>query len=148
LQYLQTLRNEQNGIAKLVSPHALATSADSNFLYVACNQSVVVFQKHDGQYHYLQTMSNSDLKVSGLRGAASIALSAYEKYVFVASEIDGALVTLTRSKNGLLHFNSVLREPELEGASSVTLSNHGKYLFVTAGNEGNSLSTYEIIPSN
>jgi 6-phosphogluconolactonase (cycloisomerase 2 family) len=144
LEYLQTLRNEQHNIAKLLTPHGLAISADSRFLYVACSQSVVVFRKDNGKYNYLQNISNNDTGVSGLSGAASLALSADERYIFVASEMDGALVTLKRSTNGLLHFHSMLKKPELEGASSVTLSTNGDYLFVTAGNEGNSLSTYKI----
>ena len=144
LEYLQTLRNEQNNIVQLLNPLGLATSTDSKFIYVACSQAVVVFRKNNGKYDYLHSISNSDVGVSGLSGAASLVLSTDERYVFVASEMDGALVTLIRSADGLLHFHSVLKKPELEGASSVTLSTNGSYLFVTAGNEGNSLSTYEI----
>jgi 6-phosphogluconolactonase (cycloisomerase 2 family) len=144
LGYLQTLRNEINNISQLVSPHSIVSSADSQFLYVACSQSVVVFKKTSDKYVYLQTISNSDLGVSGLSGAAGVALSADERYVFVASEIDGALVTFIRTDDGLLHFHSSLQETALEGASYVTLSTNGHYLMVTAGNEGNSLSIYEI----
>ena len=72
----------------------------------------------------------SSPSLCGLSGAASIAFSADEDYIFVASEIDGALVTLARSADGLLQFHSMLKKPELEGASSVTLSTDGAYLFV------------------
>lgn len=144
LTFNQTLRNNQNGIHQMVNPHSLASSTDSQFLYVACDGAVVVFRKVDGEYTFFQTVSNDDEGISGLSGAVGITLTPDNKYVFVASEKDGALVVFSQESSGILQFVSIIQEPEIEGASSVIVSPDGEYLLLTAGDEGNSLSLYEI----
>lgn len=139
LVYSQTLRNSQ-----MESPHSLAISSDNNYLYVACNQSVVVFQKQNNQFIHLQTLSSTDVNLIELAGSAHIALTPNNEYVFVAAEADGAVSIFLRASDGTLHFDSLLKAPELEGVSSVTFSPDGKNVFITAGNEGNSLSVYKI----
>jgi len=139
LVFSQTLKNNQ-----IKNPHSLAMSKDSQFLYVACIQSVVVFHKQEGQYTHLQTVNIMDDNLAGLAGASGIALTPNNKYVFISAETEGAVAIFSRSNDGRLKFHSSVKEPELEGASSVTISPDGKHVFITAGNEGNSLSIYEI----
>ncbi|MFT6989011.1 MAG: DNA-binding beta-propeller fold protein YncE [Paraglaciecola sp.] len=139
LVFSQTLRNDQ-----IESPHSLAISADSQFLYVACMQSVVVFRKGMNAYTHLQTVNIMGSNLAGMAGASGIALTPNNEYVFVTAENEGALAIFSRAADGKLKFHSLLKEPELEGASSVTISHNGKHVLVTAGNEGNSLSIYEI----
>ena len=139
LVFSQTLRNNQ-----IVSPHSLAVSADSQFLYVAGLQSVVVFHKEESQYTHLQTVNIMDNNFVELAGASGIALTPNNEFVFVTAETAGAVAIFSRAADGKLRFHSLLKEPELEGASSVTITPDGKHVFVTAGNEGNSLSIYEI----
>ena len=141
LAFSQTLRNNQMGISRMENPHSLAISPDSRFLYVACKQSVVVFHKEDKKYTHLQTVKIMDNNLAGLAGAAGIALTPNNEYVFVAAETEGAVAIFSRAVDGTLQFNSLLRETELEGASSVTVSPDGKHILVTADN---SLSVYEI----
>ena len=136
LVFSQTLRNNQ-----IKSPHSLAISADSQFLYVAGLQAVVVFHRENDKYTHLQTMNIMDSKLAGLAGASGIALTPNNEFVLVTAETEGALVIFSRAVDGKLTFHSLLKEPELEGASSVTITPDGKYVFVTAGN---SLSIYEI----
>jgi 6-phosphogluconolactonase (cycloisomerase 2 family) len=139
LVFSQILRNSQ-----IESPHSLAISADSQFLYVAGLQSVVVFYKNKGKFTHLQTVNIMDNDLAALAGASGIVLTPNNKFVFVTAETEGALAIFSRATDGKLTFHSLLKEPELEGASSVTITSDGKHVFVTAGNEGNSLSIYEI----
>jgi len=144
---VQTLRNNNLGITDMVNPHRLIMSADDKFLYVACGggNSVVVFSKNsDGSFKFLQAISNSDKGVSGLAGGVGITLTPDQKVVFVAAEADNAVVVFNRGIDGVLAFNSLLQNKEIAGASSVNVSVDGKYLFVSAGDEGNSLSVYQI----
>lgn len=139
LVFSQALRNNQ-----IESPHSLAISADSQFLYVAGLKSIVVFSKLGSQYIHLQTVHIMGNNLAGIAGASGIALTPNNEYVFVAAETEGALAIFSRAGDGKLKFHSLLSEPELDGASSVTITPDGKYVLITAGKQSNSLSVYKI----
>ncbi|WP_019026207.1 lactonase family protein [Colwellia piezophila] len=151
LVHSQTLINGKEGIKNMKAPQGLAMSPDGNYLYVACGggNAIIVFARNDqGRYSYIQSISNSD-DVNGLGGAGYVTTSPDGQRVFVASEVDNAVVTLARLNDGRLKILSVVKSEgikkadELNGAASVYVSPNGKYLLVTTG-KGDSLIVYSL----
>ncbi|NQZ07127.1 MAG: beta-propeller fold lactonase family protein, partial [Algicola sp.] len=152
LGHSQTLINGKDGIKNMITPQGLAMSPNGNYLYAACGGSnaIVVFARDaQGRYSYIQSISNADDDVSGLGGAGYVTTSPDGKRVFVASESDNAVVTLTKLNNGRLKILSVLnsegikKADERNGAASVYVSPDSKHLLVTTG-KGDTLIVYSL----
>jgi DNA-binding beta-propeller fold protein YncE len=151
-EHSQTLVNGKHQVEKLEAPQGLAISPDGSYLYVACSGSdaILVFAKNEqDKYSFIQSMSNSDEDVNGLGGASYVTTSPDGMRVFVASETDKAVVTLTKLKDGTLKTLSVTKSEgikkvgERNGAASVYASPDGSHLLVTTG-KGDTLIVYEL----
>jgi DNA-binding beta-propeller fold protein YncE len=154
LEHSQTLVNGKHQVEKLEAPQGLAVSPDGRYLYVACSGSdaILVFARNEQEqdkYSFIQSMSNSDEDVNGLGGASYVTTSPDGMRVFVASETDKAVVTLTKLKDGTLKTLSIMKSEgikkvgERNGAASVYASPDGGHLLVTTG-KGDTLIVYEL----
>ncbi|NQZ90075.1 MAG: beta-propeller fold lactonase family protein [Colwellia sp.] len=152
LKHSQTLNNGKDGVRNMIAPQGLAMSPDGHYLYAACGGSnaIIVFARNSlGKYSYIQSISNSDNKVSGLGSAGYVTTSPDGTRVYVASESDNAVVSLERLNDGKLKIISVMKSEgvkkadALNGAASVYVSPDGKHLLVTTG-KGDSLIVYSL----
>ena len=152
LKHSQTLINGKGEVKNMIAPQGLAMSPDGHYLYAACGGSnaIIVFARNSlGKYSYIQSISNSDNKVSGLGSAGYVTTSPDGTRVYVASESDNAVVSLERLNDGKLKIISVMKSEgvkkadELNGAASVYVSPDGKHLLVTTG-KGDSLIVYSL----
>jgi len=152
LKHSQTLKNGKYEVKNMIAPQGLAMSPDGHYLYAACGGSnaIIVFARNSqGQYSYIQSISNSDNKVSGLGSAGYVTTSPDGTRVYVASESDNAVVSLQRLNDGKLKIISVMKSEgikkadALNGAASVYVSPDGKHLLVTTG-KGDTLIVYSL----
>lgn len=141
----QVLENQQQGIRHLVNPQRIIASADNRYLYVASagSSAIVVFgQDANGEYRFLQSITNEDIGGAGLSGVGTLAISPDGKKLLAAGEADSGIVSFIRQPNGLLKFKSLLTQEQfstgstdqhlLDTVTSLTFSHDGHYLVITS----------------
>lgn len=147
----QVLKNGIDRVQHFLNPQKIVVSPDGNYLYVACSgsHSIVVFSRmKNGQYAFLQAVTNSELGGSGLTGAGSLAISPSGKLLYAAGESDVGLVLFDVAENGYLNLRrrflgATIKTGGLEGVSSITIADNGRYLLLTEAKK-DSLSVFKI----
>ncbi len=111
---------------------------------------VLVYERNQrtGELLEVQRLSNGVNGVGGLSGAQGLALSADQKHLYVASEVDDSIVTFAiDSTTAQLTFVSVLTDGlsgvnGIGGAKDVALSIDGRHVYV-AGKLDNAIAIFD-----
>ncbi len=137
----------------LLDPLGMALSPAGNNLYVAgsADSAVGIFRRNSatGALTFRAAVRNGENGVSGLGGAAGVAVSPDGRSVYVAAPNDNSLVVFTRDPDpasGLLTFqevqtNGVAGAAGLLGARGVAVSPDGAHVYVT-GRNSNAIAVF------
>lgn len=99
MRFLEVHSDNQGGADGLSGATGIAMSTDGKFLYIASefDDGVAVFSRGtSGALTFIEAEFDGIGGVTGLDGAIAVALSPDDKYVYVASTRDDALVVFSR----------------------------------------------------
>ncbi len=137
LSVKQTIYNDENAVEHLVNPQYVILSSDSRFMYVACSGSntILVFERTDEKYTFLQSVTHSETHGSGLAGVASLAISTDGLTLYAAGEFDKGVLRFDISDNGSLILKETIQsdDNEIEGVTSIALSEDGQHMLLSLG---------------
>jgi DNA-binding beta-propeller fold protein YncE len=133
----QTIDNGEHVQKLLLNPQYLALSPDNRFIYVACSGSsaILVFERTDDGYRFIQSITHANAIGSGLSGVASIAISSDGSGLYAAGEFDKGVLRFNISDDGHLEYREKIQTEtnEIEGVTSITLSKNGEQMLLTLG---------------
>ena len=137
LTHKQTISNGENLLSLLVNPQYIALSSDNKFVYVACSGSsaILVFERTDKEYVFVQALTPSQSMGSGLTGVAAMAISNDGSQLYAAGEFDKGLLRFERSDDGRLHYKETIqsKENKIEGVTSIAISKDGQNILLSLG---------------
>jgi 6-phosphogluconolactonase (cycloisomerase 2 family) len=141
LEFVETKEDGVDGVEGLDEPTGVIVSPDGRNVYVTAyeDNSVVVFDRDasTGRLAFAQVFRAGVDGVHGLTGASSLTLSHDARYLYVTSELEGALVVFSRDPStGLLTWLGRVKDGEsgidgMAGARSVAVSPDGRHLYVS-----------------
>ncbi|BAP55802.1 Ig family protein [Thioploca ingrica] len=141
----QVLKNGETGVKGLEGANSVSASVDNQWVYVASilSNAVAVLARNPstGQLTLRQVLKDGQTQVDGLDGVRSVAVSADDQFVYVASGADDAVVAFARDKNtGQLTLRQVLRDGQagvdgLVGARSITVSADDQFVYVISNGD-------------
>ncbi len=142
LTFVETKKNEVDGISGIEGAFHLALSPDGNHLYVAgsIDNALAVFSRNtlDGTLTYLTTYWNNVDGVEGIAGAYYIDIPADGNHVYVAGPDENAVAVFRRNVlNGELTFVQLIQDEsgdvsEMNYPLALMSSPDGKNLYVTS----------------
>ncbi len=144
LTFLQMHQDDINGIEGLKGAAAVAISQDNLFLYLtsSTDNTVTVFTRNPalGEMAFVAQSKNGVDGVTGLGGASGIAVSPDNNQVYVASQVDSALVAFRRQPDGTLSYLQTYQDGVsgmngLGGAKAVAVSPDGSNVYVASIND-------------
>jgi 6-phosphogluconolactonase (cycloisomerase 2 family) len=152
LSYVETLKDNINGVDGIEGAICIAITNDSKNVYVGgmTESSLATFSvnNNNGELSYNKLYKNGLNKiVEGLEGAQSSVISADGRFVYVAGSDANAISLLERNSfDGSLIFVKVYKNNSdgingLEGCRSITISPDGNYLYV-AGLSKHSIAAF------
>lgn len=164
LSYVQTYRQGDSGIGGLVGPTEMIMSSQNggDFVYIlgAADASLVVFSRDpsNGDLSFVEYKQNGTSQVEGLSNASHLVLSADESALYVAGQLEDALVRFDRDMlNGTLQFAQAIHQGDplgqpgesvrgLDGVSGLFATSDGRQVF-TAAAQSNALSSFSVADS-
>lgn len=142
LTFLETKKNEVDGITGLEGIYHLALSPDGNHLYVAgsIDNAITVFSRNslDGTLTFLTTYWNNVDGVEGIAGAYYIDIPADGNHVYVAGPDENAVAVFRRNVlTGELTFVQIIQDEsgdvsEMNYPLALMTSPDGKNVYVTS----------------
>ncbi len=151
LTFVQTLANGVGSVDGIAGASSVTVSPDGSNVYVAgeFDDAVAVFARNaqTGALTWTGLQQNGIGGVTGLAGAASVAVSADGASLYVAADFDDAVAAFGRNpQTGDLTFlgslgNGVGNVDGLSGAASLTVTSDGGAVYVAAPFD-NALATF------
>ena len=151
LTYLQSLKDEVDGVDGLAGVSALALDPSGRHVYAASqlDAAVVLFERDTddaspdyGKLTLIETLKDWTPGLDGLAGARSVQVSPDGAHVYVTAQYEDALTLFARDDTtGQLTLVEVLRDGQndhlgnpvagLEAVSSVVVGPEGRFVYVT-----------------
>lgn len=141
LSFISSLKQGVDGVTGLSGANDVLLSPDGQHVYVAgfFSNAVAVFRRDTGSgaLTQVETKINGQGGVSGLLGAAALAMDAQGKHLYVAGMSDNAIAVFSRnSSTGGLSFVEMQQGVSgLNRVSSVLLSPDGASLYATGSQD-------------
>ncbi|MEM7479610.1 MAG: beta-propeller fold lactonase family protein [Acidobacteriota bacterium] len=147
LTFIESQIDGAGGVDGLLGASSLAFDSTGDFLYVAgeTDDAVAVFERDEttGALTFVDAYFDADDPVDGLGldGATSVAVSADDAHVYVASRIDSAVAAFERDGTTgeltLVDVQTLAGGPitGLGGTSSVAVAGDGAFVYATGASE-------------
>lgn len=145
LSYVQTVVDDQGGVAGLGWASSVAVSPDGNDVYATgpMDSAVAVFERSlaTGELTFTQVLVDGQAGVEGLSWAQWVALSPDGQAVLVAGQYDNAVAVFDRNAtSGELGFLQVVQDgvglvEGLSGPTSVTVTPDGNHVIAAGHGE-------------
>jgi len=142
LSFLTLQRDGANEVNNLAGANAISVVPGNVFIYIAAttDNAISLFTRNPslGEIAFVTTYQDGIDGISGLKGATDLAISPDARYIYVASQVDNAVVAFDREMaTGILSFSAdkVYRNGEngiegLNDANAIAMSPDGLRLYV------------------
>lgn len=145
LRFIEAKKDNLGGVDGLNGAHSLAISPDGKYLYATgdTDDAVVTFSRNatTGRLEIVDIERNGVAGITGLNGAAALAISPNGKQVYVTGQFDNSLVAFSRdTTSGELGFLAKYTDDQggvdgLSGALALVISPDGKHVYAAANGE-------------
>jgi 6-phosphogluconolactonase (cycloisomerase 2 family) len=138
-EYVQTVKDGEEGVDGLANPAGIVVSGNSRFAYVAADNAICAFTRNTftGRLTFLEAKKSGD-GWTGLAGGFALALSPDQKHLYACGLDDNTLAafSVNPSTGSLAHVeiyrNGVGGLSGFSGPRSVAVTPDGTQVFVTA----------------
>ena len=141
LSFVETAKDDNDGVDGLNGAAAITVSPDGGHVYVAgyYDNALAVFSRDpaSGEVTFVQKVTDGEGGVDGLRRVRAVAVSPDGSHVYGAGEGDDAVAVFSRdATTGELTFVGMVKDGQdgvdgLDGASALTMSPDGGHVYAT-----------------